>query len=67
MEDIVDIGAEALAGSGVANVAFNDAGTGPFARADFCADLIKVVLVAGGKVVESEDVLIELEKSFENV
>src|SRR5262249_29536882 len=59
--------AEALAGGRIANVTFNNPGASPFARTHFCADFVEIFLVAGGKIVEAEDVLIELKKGFENV
>ena len=67
MQDVIDIGAKPLARSQVANVAFNNAGASPLAYSDFDEYFVEIFLVAGRKIVQSEDELIELKKSFENV
>jgi len=67
VQNVIDISAESLTGGQVANVAFNNACTSPFARADIGADLVEILLVTRGKVVEAKDELVELKKGFENI
>jgi len=67
MEDVIDIGAEAVAGLQIADITFDNASTSPFARTHLCVDFVEIFLVAGRKVIKAEDVLVELKKGFENV
>ena len=67
MEDVVDALAGFLAVGQFANVALNEVKVGPLRRGDESLYFVQVALVSGGKAVEADHALVELEQGFEQV
>ena len=67
MEDVVDALAGFLAVGQFANVAQNEVKVGPLRRGDESLYFVQVALVSGGKAVEADHALVELEQGFEQV
>ena len=67
MEDVVDALAGFLAVGQFANVARNEVKVGPLCRGDESLYFVQVALVSGGKAVEADHALVELEQGFEQV
>ena len=67
MEDVVDALAGFLAVGQFANVARNEVKVGPLRRGDESLYFVQVALVSGGKAVEADHALVELEQGFEQV
>ena len=67
VQDVVHTLNGLLAVVQVANVALDELEVGPLRGGDQALHLNQVALVAGGKVIEADDALIELEQGFEQV
>jgi len=67
VEDVVDALAGFLAVGQFANVARNEVKVGPLRRGDESLYFVQVALVSGGKAVEADHALVELEQGFEQV
>lgn len=57
----------AVAGVQVANIAFHEGEARPLLGRDRCADFVQVALVAGGKVVQAGDGLVQLQQGLQQV
>ena len=67
MQNEINIGAKPLACREIADVAFDTTSVSPFNEAYFGPDLVQIFLVTSGKIVEAQDVLVELEQGFEKI
>ncbi len=67
VEDVVGAGDGFFTVFQVADVAFDEGETSPLVGGDGLLDFVQVVLVAGGKVVQADDGLVQLQEGFQQV
>ncbi|GAU09568.1 hypothetical protein DPF_2297 [Desulfoplanes formicivorans] len=67
MKNVVRIGTDLPAGVHIPDISRDKGKTGPLIRSNQVADIFEIVVVAGGKIVQSHDLLIKFEQAFKKV
>lgn len=67
MKDKIDLVAASAASILVANIAFDEAEAVPLTGRHAALDFLEIAAVPGGEIVETDHVLVELEKSLSEI
>lgn len=64
---MIDTGDRALARPRIANITLDEGKALPLLWRDQTLDFIQIVLIAGGKIIQADHMLIELEQAFKQI